>query len=104
VISTMTGKTVARPEPAALPEEPEPGEPGVPKPGQHGGLDYTCVKCANQTYEVIDVSATSGMLSRMVNLQNRRFSAVVCQRCRYAEFYQTQSGALRNIADLIIGS
>ena len=44
------------------------------------------------------------MTSRMVNLQNRRFSAVVCRRCKYAEFYKTESGALRNIFDLAVGS
>ena len=44
------------------------------------------------------------MTSRMVNLQNRRFSAVLCRRCKYAEFYKTESGALRNILDLVAGS
>lgn len=102
VISSITGMAVERPAPTPL-EESDGDALAAPKPGQHA-LTYTCVKCGNQSYEVLDVSATSGMLSRMVNLQNRRFSAVVCQRCRYVEFYQTQSGALRNIADFIIGS
>lgn len=102
-ISAITGKTVARPEPIVIPEE-KPGEQeGAPAPGQHE-LDFTCAKCGGVEYEVLDVSTASGMLSRMVNFQNRRFSAVVCERCKYTELYQAESGKLRNIADLLIGS
>lgn len=69
-----------------------------------GMLQFTCVKCGGNDYEVVDVSSTSGMMSRMVNLQNRRFSAVVCRRCKYTEFYKTESGALRNIFDFLVGT
>ena len=106
MVSSITGQTVTRPQLTVVGEDDDELDlpPGVPAPGQRDALNYTCVKCQNQTYDVVDVSTTSGMLSRMVNLQNRRFSAVVCQNCRYVEFYQTQSGALRNVADLLVGS
>ena len=44
------------------------------------------------------------MMSRMVNLQNRRFSAVSCLRCSYTELYKTSGGALRNVFDVLIGA
>ena len=104
VISSITGRVVEHPEPTVPPDEPDVLSADVPKAGRHSLTDFTCAKCANNTYEVLDVSTASGMLSRMVNFQNRRFSAVVCQRCKYVEFYQTESGKLRNVADLLIGS
>jgi len=102
VISSITGKTVEHPEPT-LPADEADAPLSAPAPGQ-GGLDFSCAKCGGTGYDVLDVSTASGMLSRMVNVQNRRFSAVVCQRCKYVDFYQTDSGKLRNIADLLIGS
>jgi predicted nucleic-acid-binding Zn-ribbon protein len=75
----------------------------APKPGAIS-LKFTCVKCGHNEYEVQDMSTTSGMMSRMVNLQNRRFSAVSCLRCSYTELYKTSSGALRNVFDVLIGS
>lgn len=103
VVSSITGKTVVRPDPIVIADEGPDEQEGAPAPGQQG-LDFTCAKCGGTAYEVLDVSTASGMLSRMVNLQNRRFSAVVCQRCKFTELYQAESGKLRNIADLILGS
>ena len=110
VVCEITGKTVERPELTPFGEEAEAAdmmaaeEYRVPVAGAPGALNYTCVKCGNKDYEVLDMSSTSGMLSRMVNLQNRRFSVVACRRCKYCELYKTESGMLRNAFDLLIGS
>lgn len=101
-LSELTGQTVERPE--ALPEPSETDVPEVPKPGVGATLNFTCAKCGHNECEVNDMSATSEMLSQMVNLQNRRFSAVSCRRCTYTELYKTDSGALRNVFDLLVGS
>lgn len=109
-IAAITGRTVAKPAPTPIGEERENAEMmeredyRAPMPGSQAILNFTCAKCGYNDYEVLDVSATSGMMSRMVNLQNRRFSAVSCRRCKYTEFYKTESGALRNIFDLLVGT
>ena len=107
-VSEITGKTVERPTPTPLGEDA--GEAGTMEnqefstPGDHEGLNFTCAKCGHNDCEVNDMSTTSGMMSRMVNLQNRRFSAVSCRRCFYTELYKTNSGALRNSFDLMVGA
>lgn len=109
-VSGITGQTVDKPELDPIGDERENAEMmegeafRPPTPGNRAMLNFTCAKCGYNDYEVMDVSATSGMMSRMVNLQNRRFSAVSCLRCKYTEFYKTESGALRNIFDLMVGT
>ncbi len=109
-ISEVTGRTVEKPLPALVGEEAEAAsileneEISAPTPGDHAGLNFTCAKCGSNEYEIDDMSTSSGMMSRVVNLQNRRFSAVSCRRCFYTELYKTNSGALRNVFDLMVGA
>ena len=109
-VSKITGKTVERPTPTPLDEVAgsastvENKDFATPKAGNDAGLNFTCAKCGHNECEVDDMSTTSGMMSRMVNPQNRRFSAVSCRRCFYTELYKTNSGALRNIFDLRVGA
>jgi len=108
-VCEITGKTVERPELAILGDVDDLRKVGDGDTYQAvhprtGLLSYKCGKCANTDYEILDMSSTSGMMSRMVNLQNRRFSVVACRRCTYCELYKTDSGALRNVLDLLVGS
>jgi len=108
-VGAITGTPVERPVDAPQLDDGAGGLLGsepyrVPAPSDFAAFAFTCAKCGFNSCEVLDVSSTSGMMSRMVNLQNRRFSAVVCGRCSYTEFYKTESGALRNIFDFLVGS
>ena len=62
-------------------------------------LDYTCPKCGNTEYEVGEMRATGGTLSKIFDVQNKHFSHVTCTRCKYTEFYKTKSSTLGNIFD-----
>ncbi len=110
VVGEQTGQTVERPELTPMGDDAEIADVldkeahRPPTPSDHATLNYTCAKCGHNDYEVQDMSTTSGMMSRMVNLQNRRFSAVSCRRCSYTELYKTNSGALRNVFDLLVGA
>ncbi|GAK91419.1 hypothetical protein JCM19298_2700 [Nonlabens ulvanivorans] len=43
--------------------------------------------------------ATGGTLSKIFDVQNKKFSYVACTRCKYTEFYKASTGALSNIFD-----
>ncbi|WP_312111508.1 zinc ribbon domain-containing protein [Brevibacillus reuszeri] len=49
------------------------------------------------------MSATGGILSRMLNLQYQRFDVVSCVACGYSEMYKRDSSATRDILDLFFG-
>ncbi|MHC4394453.1 MAG: zinc ribbon domain-containing protein [Planctomycetota bacterium] len=63
-------------------------------------LNYTCPKCRNTQYEVGEFRAAGGFLSKIFDVQSKRFTTVTCKNCQYTEIYRTSSSMLGNIFDL----
>ena len=63
---------------------------------------YRCPKCQHDVCEVGEIRATGGVLSKLFDIQNRKFSTVTCARCRYTELYAADSSTLGNIFDFIV--
>ena len=61
-------------------------------------VNYECSKCNHRECETDEIRVSGG-LSRFFDVQNKRFTAVICIQCRYTEFYKQDSGALGNIFD-----
>ncbi|MFO7840595.1 MAG: zinc ribbon domain-containing protein [Fidelibacterota bacterium] len=66
-------------------------------------LKFVCPKCGNRQYELDEIRTTGGRLSKFLDVQNKKFTAVVCERCKYTEFYRARSSMLGNIFDLFVG-
>ncbi len=62
--------------------------------------NFKCAKCSNTEYESSEFRATGGFLSKLFDVQSRKFTTVTCTRCRYTEMYKADSSALGNIFDL----
>ncbi len=62
-------------------------------------LNYSCPKCGNNEYDISEMRATGGTLSKIFDVQNKHFTTVTCTRCKYTEFYQAKSSTLGNIFD-----
>ena len=62
--------------------------------------NFHCAKCANQEYETSEFRATGGFLSKIFDIQSRKFTTVTCTRCKYTALYKADSSALGNIFDL----
>jgi predicted nucleic-acid-binding Zn-ribbon protein len=63
-------------------------------------LNYKCPKCSNTQYEVGEFRATGGFLSKVFDVQSKRFTTVICTNCQYTEIYRAPSSMLGNIFDL----
>jgi predicted nucleic-acid-binding Zn-ribbon protein len=63
------------------------------------GLKFRCPKCSNMSYDVGEFRATGGFLSKVFDVQNRKFTTVTCTRCQYTEIYRAPSSMLGNIFD-----
>ncbi|MDP6549756.1 MAG: zinc ribbon domain-containing protein [Dehalococcoidia bacterium] len=61
---------------------------------------YKCPKCANTEYETSEFRATGGFLSKVLDIQNRKFTTVTCTRCSYTEMYRADSSKLGDIFDM----
>jgi predicted nucleic-acid-binding Zn-ribbon protein len=64
---------------------------------------YKCPKCGNGEYEVGEFRATGGFLTKLIDVQSKRFTTVSCTRCRYTEIYKADSSMLGNIFDFLAG-
>ena len=60
---------------------------------------YRCPKCKNTEYTTGQFRATGNFLTKIVDIQNKRFTTVICTRCKYTEIYQADSSMLGNIFD-----
>ncbi|MEO0649182.1 MAG: zinc ribbon domain-containing protein [Planctomycetota bacterium] len=64
---------------------------------------WTCPKCTSNDYESDEFRATGGMLSKVFDVQTKRFSTVTCRRCTYTEMYRTKQSGLGNVFDFLFG-
>lgn len=107
-IEELTGARIKRPEVSANFNDPLFSRPLLNKtadrtPTTVRSGDWSCSRCRVTQFELNDVSTASGFLSRMFNLQNRRFTGVTCLGCGYTELYKRNSPALMNIVDFLSG-
>lgn len=60
---------------------------------------WECPKCGSDDYETDEIRTTGGALSKFLNVQNKKFTAVSCRKCRYTELYKGKTSTLGNIVD-----
>ena len=64
---------------------------------------FTCSKCGFNEYEIGEFRAAGGFVSKVFDVQNKKFTTVSCTRCHYTEIYKTDSSMLGNVFDFFTG-
>ena len=108
ICSEVTGvEPPAPPPPLALESSMLDDTPGIPGAAGSGRISaggaFTCPKCSFTACERLPLATASGMMSRMFNVQHRRFIAVVCGGCGYTELYKEQGSMAANVVDALAG-
>mgnify|MGYP000666384336 FL=1 len=60
-----------------------------------------CPKCGHTETEVDEIATSGTGLSKMFDVQNRKFDVVSCTNCGYSELYRGQSSG--DMIDLFLG-
>ena len=60
---------------------------------------WSCPKCGNVQFDTDEFRTTGGLLSKIFDVQNKRFTTVSCTQCRYTEIYKTDSSTVGNVFD-----
>jgi len=61
--------------------------------------NWQCPKCKNAEYETGQFAATGGGLTKIFDIQNKKFATVTCTKCRYTEIYKGETSTLGNVFD-----
>lgn len=61
---------------------------------------WQCPKCGNAEFDTGQFRAVGGAVSRLLDVQNRKFTTVSCRRCGFTEIYRAASGTLGKVFDL----
>jgi predicted nucleic-acid-binding Zn-ribbon protein/peroxiredoxin len=64
---------------------------------------FSCGKCGFDECERGEIATAGGLLSRLFNLQHKKFAAVSCRSCGYTELYKRTGGSLGNVVDFLAG-
>ncbi|MDA7916081.1 zinc ribbon domain-containing protein [Verrucomicrobia bacterium] len=63
--------------------------------------NWSCFKCNSKRLNVGEMRVSGSFWSRIFDMQNKKYSAVTCHSCGYAEFYKRPASSLGNIFDFI---
>jgi predicted nucleic-acid-binding Zn-ribbon protein len=63
------------------------------------GFNYKCPKCGSQACDVSEMRATGGFLTKVFDIQSKRFTTVTCSQCKYTELFKIDSSMLGNVFD-----
>ncbi len=63
---------------------------------------YVCPKCGCTSYEQDQFQATGDNLTKVFNVQNKRFYTVSCTQCGYTELYRGKTTTGMNILDFLM--
>lgn len=66
-------------------------------------MAYQCIKCHNTRYETGEIRTAGGRLSKLFDVQNKKFTTVSCSECGYTEIYKGDTSLLGNVFDLVVG-
>lgn len=63
------------------------------------GRQFSCVKCGHRSFQTGQMRATGGFLSKIFDVQSRKFTTVSCKGCGYTELYKGDTSVVGNIFD-----
>ena len=61
--------------------------------------NQNCPKCQSHNWKVGKMRSTGGFLSKIFDVQSRKFTTVTCRSCSYTEFYEGDTSVLGNVVD-----
>ena len=65
--------------------------------------NWKCMKCGHDEYDTGKFRATGGVFAKVFDVQNRKFTTVTCEQCKFTEIYKADSSMLGNIFDFFAG-
>lgn len=65
--------------------------------------NYKCVKCGHTSFELDESRTSRSLLGSMFGVDSAKYTAIVCRRCSYTEFYFGRVSAGEQALDFLVG-
>jgi uncharacterized protein len=65
--------------------------------------NYKCAKCGHAAYGLQESRTSRSFLGSVFGVESAKYTAVVCQRCSYTEFYNGRVSPEEQAIDFLIG-
>ena len=65
---------------------------------------YACCKCGSTGFETGEMRVAGGFWSSVMEIENRRFHWIACNKCGYTEFYRNGVGGVQQLFDFMAGN
>ncbi|HPF04100.1 MAG TPA: zinc ribbon domain-containing protein [Bacteroidales bacterium] len=62
-------------------------------------VKYVCPKCGCRLCTTGEIRTTGSFVTKLFNIQNKHFTSVTCNDCKYTEFYSMPSKMIGNVLD-----
>lgn len=62
-----------------------------------------CPKCGGKDFMLGEVYMAGSLITKIFNIQNKKFSSFTCLKCKYTEFYQLPAKSALNVLDFFVG-
>jgi predicted nucleic-acid-binding Zn-ribbon protein len=66
-------------------------------------LKYTCPKCSSRKYKLSEIRVAYNFLTQILDIQAAKYTAIICERCKYTEFYNIPARNITNVFDFFVG-
>jgi predicted nucleic-acid-binding Zn-ribbon protein len=64
-------------------------------------IKYKCPKCGHSQYTIGEMWAAGTILVKILGFENRRFTYISCNMCRFTEFYKIPRKKLGEIMNFV---
>ena len=66
-------------------------------------MKYTCPKCGGRKHRVSEIRVAYNVFTQIFDLQAARYTAIICEKCKYTEFYNVPVKKINGVLDFFVG-
>jgi predicted nucleic-acid-binding Zn-ribbon protein len=66
-------------------------------------IKYTCPKCGSRRYKFSEIRVAYSLFTQLFDIQASKYTALICEKCKYTEFYNVPLKKVNSVFDFFIG-
>lgn len=63
-------------------------------------VKYSCPKCGSKNFTTSTMWVSKNIISKLFDIENNRYSVVICSECKYSELYRLPLKRLGEVIEI----